>query len=193
MLFGYCRVSTTGQNLATQRKLLRQYDNEIKLVEDKSTGKNIERVGLQKLLDTVTEGDTVAVTRIDRIARNTKDLLGIVEQLNEKGVSLVVLDFKGEKLDTSSYVGKFLVTMLGAVAEMELNMLAEKRMEGMKRAKEEGKHVGRKADLDLDNAAVQHAIREYKEDVIPVTMICDKYNIPRVKFYRLLKRHGITR
>lgn len=193
MNYGYCRVSTTGQNLATQRKLLRQYDSDIKLEEDKSTGKNTERAGLQKLLDKVKEGDTVAVTRIDRIARNTKDLLGIVELLNEKGVSLVVLDFKGEKLDTSSYVGKFLVTMLGAVAEMELNMLAEKRMEGMKRAKEEGKHVGRKADLDLDNAAVQHAIREYKEDAIPVTMICDKYNIPRVKFYRLLKRHGITR
>ncbi|MFD2213752.1 recombinase family protein [Metabacillus endolithicus] len=193
MIYGYGRVSTTGQNISTQRKLLRQYEQDIKLVEDKSTGKNTEREGLQKLLAKVVEGDTIAVTRIDRIARNTKDLLEIVELLNDKKVSLVVLDFKGEKLDTSSYVGKFLVTMLGAVAEMELNMLAEKRMEGMKRAKEEGKHVGRKPDLDISNAAVQHAINEYKEGVIPVTMICDKYNIPRVKFYRLLKRHGITR
>ncbi|MFP3442389.1 recombinase family protein, partial [Pantoea sp. SIMBA_133] len=84
----------------------------------------------------------------DRIGRNTKDLLDIVELLNEKNVSLVVLDFKGEKLNTSSYVGKFLVTILGAVSEMEANMLSEKRMEGMKRAKEEGRHVGRKPDLD---------------------------------------------
>lgn len=193
-VYGYCRVSTAGQNLATQRQLLRQYDENIKLVEDKSTGRNKDREGLSKLMDTLQAGDTVVITRIDRIARNVKDLLIIVEQLDEIEVKLVVLDFnKGEALDTTSTTGKFLLTVLGAVAEMEINTLDEKRKNGMQLAKENGKHIGRKADLTLDNPSVQEAIRKYQEGKIPVTLICEQHNINRMKFYRLLKRHGITK
>ncbi|ENQ3078949.1 recombinase family protein [Bacillus cereus] len=186
-------MSTVGQNLSMQRQLLRQYDENIKLVEDKATGRNTNRQGLQKLIDTVKEDDTVVVTRIDRLGRKTKDLLEIVENLDKKGVNLVILDFKGEKLDTSSYMGKFMITVLSAVAEMEVNMLDEKRIEGMKRAKEEGKHIGRKPDLSMDDLHVKSAVEEYKAGDLPVTLICEKYNIPRVKFYRLIKRYGITR
>lgn len=94
-VYGYARVSTAGQNLTTQRQLLRQYDENIKLVEDKSTGKNTKREGLQKLINTLQAGDTLVITRIDRIARNVKDLLTLAEQLEEMGINLVILDLKG--------------------------------------------------------------------------------------------------
>ncbi|MBG9598909.1 recombinase family protein [Bacillus mycoides] len=192
-VYGYARVSTAGQNLTTQRQLLRQYDENIKLVEDKSTGKNTEREGLQKLMNTLQAGDTLVITRIDRIARNVKDLLTLAEQLEEMGVNLVILDLKGDRVNTSTTMGKFMLTVLGAVAEMEVNMLDEKRKAGMLAAKEAGKHIGRKPDLDINNASVQEAIRKYKEGTLPVTLICEQHNINRMKFYRLLKRHGITK
>jgi len=192
-VWGYCRVSTSGQNLDTQRQLLRQYEENIKLIEDKSTGRNTNREGLYKLMNRLQTGDTVVITRIDRIARNVKDLLLIAEELETKGVIFVILDLKGDRVNTSTPMGKFMITVLGAVAELEINTLDEKRKNGMKLAKENGKHIGRKADLTLDNPSVQEAIRKYQENKIPVTLICEQHNINRMKFYRLLKRHGISR
>lgn len=192
-VYGYARVSTAGQNLTTQRQLLRQYDEDVRLVEDKSTGRNKKREGLTRLMNMLETGDTVVITRIDRIARNVKDLLMIAEELEAKGVTFVILDLKGDKVDTSKPMGKFMITVLGAVAELEINTLDEKRKAGMKLAKESGKHIGRKADLTPDNPSVREAIVKYKEGEIPVTLICEQHNINRMKFYRLLKRHGITR
>jgi len=192
-VYGYARVSTAGQNLATQRQLLRQFDENIKLVEDKSTGRNMEREGLTKLMNTLQAGDTVVITRIDRIARNVKDLLLIAEELETKDVIFVILDFKGDKVNTSTPMGKFMITVLGAVAELEINTLDEKRKAGMQLAKENGTHIGRKADLTLKDPVVQEVIKKYQEGKIPVTLICEQHNINRMKFYRLLKRHGITR
>lgn len=192
-VYGYARVSTAGQNLTTQRQLLRQYDENIKLVEDKSTGRNKEREGLTKLMNTLQAGDAVVITRIDRIARNVKDLLGLAEEFENMGVTFVILDLQGEKVDTSKPMGKFMITVLGAVAELEINTLDEKRKAGMQLAKENGKHIGRKADLTPDDPSIQEAIRKYQEEKIPVTMICEQHNINRMKFYRFLKRHGITK
>lgn len=192
-VYGYARVSTAGQNLATQRQLLRQYDENIKLVEDKSTGKNKDREGLNKLMDMLQAGDTVVITRIDRIARNVKDLLVIAEELEKMEVTFVILDLKGDRVNTATPMGKFMITVLGAVAELEINTLDEKRKAGMQLAKENGKHIGRKADLTLDDPSIQEAIRKYKEGNIPVTLICEQHNINRMKFYRFLKRHGITK
>lgn len=192
-VWGYCRVSTEGQNLDTQRQLLRQYDENIKLVEDKASGKNKDREGLNKLMDKLQAGDTVVITRIDRIARNVKDLLVIADELEKMKVTFVILDLNGEKVNTSKPMGKFMITVLGAVAELEINTLDEKRKAGMQLAKENGKHIGRKADLTLDDPAIQEAIRKYKEGKLPVTLICEQHKINRMKFYRFLKRHNITK
>lgn len=192
-VWGYCRVSTAGQNLDTQRQLLRQYDENIKLVEDKASGKNKDREGLNKLMDKLQAGDTVVITRIDRIARNVKDLLVIADELEKMKVTFVILDLNGEKVNTSKPMGKFMITVLGAVAELEINTLDEKRKAGMQLAKENGKHIGRKADLTLDDPSIQEAIRKYKEGKLPVTLICEQHNINRMKFYRFLKRHNITK
>ncbi|SFE90907.1 Site-specific DNA recombinase [Bacillus sp. OV194] len=192
-VYGYARVSTAGQNLSTQRKLLRQYNENINLVEDKSTGRNKERIGLTQLMNTLQHGDSVVITRIDRIARNVKDLLMIAEEFEKMGVTFIILDLNGDRVNTSTPMGKFMITVLGAVAELELNTLDEKRRNGMQLAKEAGKHIGRKADLTLDNPSVQEAIRKYQEGKLPVTLICEQHNINRMKFYRLLKRHGVTK
>lgn len=192
-VWGYCRVSTAGQNLDTQRQLLRQYDENIKLVEDKASGKNKDREGLNKLMDKLQAGDTVVITRIDRIARNVKDLLVIADELEKMKVTFVILDLNGEKVNTSKPMGKFMITVLGAVAELEINTLDEKRKAGMQLAKENGKHIGRKADLTLDDPAIQEAIKKFKEGTKPVTLICEEHKINRMKFYRFLKRHNITR
>lgn len=192
-VYGYARVSTAGQNLATQRQLLRQYDENIKLVEDKSTGKNKDREGLNKLMDMLQAGDTVVITRIDRIARNVKDLLAIAEELEKMEVIFVILDLKGDRVNTATPMGKFMITVLGAVAELEINTLDEKRKAGMQLAKKNGTHIGRKADLTLDDPAIQEAIKKFKEGTKPVTMICKEHNINRMKFYRFLKRHSITK
>lgn len=192
-VYGYARVSTAGQKLDTQRQLLRQYDENIKLVEDKATGKNKDREGLNKLMDMLQAGDTVVITRIDRIARNVKDLLVIAEELEKMEVTFVILDLKGDRVNTATPMGKFMITVLGAVAELEINTLDEKRKAGMQLAKENGKHIGRKADLTLDDPSIQEAIRKYKEGKKPVTLICEEHNINRMKFYRFLKRHGITK
>lgn len=192
-VYGYARVSTVGQKLDTQRQLLRQYDENIKLVEDKATGKNKDREGLNKLMDMLQAGDTVVITRIDRIARNVKDLLVIAEELEKMEVTFVILDLKGDRVNTATPMGKFMITVLGAVAELEINTLDEKRKAGMQLAKENGKHIGRKADLTLEDPSIQEAIRKYKEGNIPVTLICEQHNINRMKFYRFLKRHNITK
>ncbi|HDR6219344.1 TPA: recombinase family protein [Bacillus cereus] len=192
-VYGYARVSTAGQNLTTQQRLLRQYDENIKLVEDKASGKNKDREGLNKLMDKLQAGDTVVITRIDRIARNVKDLLVIADELEKMKVTFVILDLNGEKVNTSKPMGKFMITVLGAVAELEINTLDEKRKAGMQLAKENGKHIGRKADLTLDDPAIQEAIKKFKEGTKPVTLICEEHKINRMKFYRFLKRHNITR
>ncbi|TXC89878.1 recombinase family protein [Metabacillus litoralis] len=192
-VYGYCRVSTSGQNISTQRQLLRQYDENVKLIEDKATGRTREREGLTKLLNTLHDGDTIVITRIDRIARNVKDLLLIAEEFEAKGVTFVILDLNGDRVNTSTPMGKFMITVLGAVAELEINTLDEKRKLGMQLARENGKHIGRKADLTPEDPSVQEAIRKYLEGKIPVTLICEQHNINRMKFYRLLKRHGITK
>ncbi|MDR4409099.1 recombinase family protein [Bacillus anthracis] len=192
-VYGYARVSTAGQNLTTQQQLLRQYDENIKLVEDKASGKNKDREGLNKLMDKLQAGDTVVITRIDRIARNVKDLLVIADELEKMEVTFVILDLKGDRVNTATPMGKFMITVLGAVAELEINTLDEKRKAGMQLAKENGKHIGRKADLTLDDPAIQEAIRKYKEGKLPVTLICEQHKINRMKFYRFLKRHNITK
>ena len=116
MLLGYVRVSTVEQNEARQIEALQQRGVETEnLYIDKQSGKNINRPKLKELLDYVRRGDTVVTESISRIARNTKDLLSIVEQLQGKGVEFVSLK---ESLDTTTPQGKFMLTIFAAMAEL---------------------------------------------------------------------------
>ena len=115
MNIGYCRISTPGQNSARQEVLMRELGVE-RVFVDVASGKNADRSQLRDLLDFVREGDTVTVSDISRFARNTRDLLDLVERLTAKGVDFIS---KKECIDTTTPTGKFMLTVFGAVASLE--------------------------------------------------------------------------
>jgi len=140
-IIGYARVSTVGQSLDAQLIQLEKAGAE-KIFQEKISGVKKDRPELQAMLDYIREGDTVIVSKLDRIARSTKHLLDIVDCLQEKKVTFSVLNIN---LDTSTPTGKLMLTMLGAIATFERKMMLERQAEGIEKAKQEGKYKGRKA------------------------------------------------
>lgn len=141
MEVGYIRISTPGQNTVRQEVLTAQLGVE-KIYLDRMSGKNADRTELKKMMAFVRQGDTVVVESISRFARNTRDLLGLVEQLTDKGVEFVS---KKEAIDTTTPTGKFMLTIFGAVAELEREYILQRQAEGIAIAKEQGIYTGRKA------------------------------------------------
>lgn len=136
----YIRVSAVDQNLESQKKLLQKCEIS-KWFEEKISGKNADRPQLQAMLEYVREGDIVYVKDLSRLARNTKDLLDIVEYLTNKGVALKSIK---ESIDTSSNFGKLMITFLAAIYEFERANLLERQRDGIAVAKLKGKYKGRK-------------------------------------------------
>ncbi len=177
---GYIRVSSVGQNTACQLDGL-PLD---KVFQDKCSGSDTNRPALQAMLSHVREGDTVLVHEISRLARNTADLLALVKQLTDKGVSIT---FKKEGLtftaDKTSAMNQMLLTMLGAVSSFELAMINERRAEGQARACANGKHMGRSAKLSAAQVASirQRAVTESK------TALAEEYGVSRATLYSAIK------
>ena len=140
MKIGYIRVSTVEQNIARQEVIMKKLDVE-KIFIDKISGKNMERPMLKELMDFVRRGDIVVVESISRFARNTRDLLELVDQLVAKGVQFVSMK---EKIDISTPSGKFMLTVFGAVAQLEHDYILQRQKEGIAIAKSQGKYKGRK-------------------------------------------------
>ncbi|ACH40670.1 integrative genetic element, resolvase [Citrifermentans bemidjiense Bem] len=149
-IVGYARVSSTDQKLDVQLDQLKALGVD-KVYAEKASGADAERVELASLLDYVREGDTVVACKLDRIARSTQHLLNIVETLNKKGVALRVLNID---LDTSTPTGKLMLTMLGAIATFEREMMLERQADGIAKAKEAGKYTGRKPTAKAKSAEV---------------------------------------
>ena len=127
MKIGYVRVSTTDQNTARQEVLMQELGVEQVFI-DRMSGKNTDRPELQRMLAFARAGDTIIVESISRFARNTRDLLELVEQLTAKGIEFVS---KKEAIDTSTPTGKFMLTVFGAVAELERGYLLQRQKEGI--------------------------------------------------------------
>lgn len=145
---GYARVSSYGQSLEVQEEALRDAGCD-KVFSEKVTGTTQEgREELRRALEYVREGDVFVVTRIDRLARSVSDLGVIVDQLTEKGVNFRALQ-QGE-FDTTAATGRLFLTMLGAFAEFETALRRERQMEGIARAKGEGRYKGRPRSIDRD-------------------------------------------
>ena len=140
MKIGYVRCSTAEQNEARQVEALKKIGVE-KFFMDKCSGKNTDREGFKEMMQFVREGDELYVESISRLARNTVDLLNAVEILNDKGVKFISLK---ERLDTKTETGKFVLTLFGAIAELERAYILERQREGIEIAKREGKYTGRK-------------------------------------------------
>ena len=144
--YGYARVSTNHQDTRQQEVLLGEVCDKI-LIETGSGKNTNEREVFSTLMEVIGEGDTLVAMRIDRIARSTKDLLEIVSTLESKGASLKILQ---QDINTSGATGRLFVTILGALAEWERDLLLERQKEGINRAKQEGKYKGRVSVIDKD-------------------------------------------
>ncbi|HHQ4902537.1 recombinase family protein [Aeromonas dhakensis] len=137
-LVGYARVSTGGQSLEVQLRALAECN---KVFQEKVSGASDDRPQLTLLLDYVKEGDVVMVTKLDRLARNTRHLLEISEFLQHKQVALRILNLG---IDTSTPTGKLMLTMIGAIATFERELMLERQAEGIELAKRRGVYKGRK-------------------------------------------------
>lgn len=133
-LVGYCRVSTTDQSLDIQRDQLVQAGCD-PIFEEKKTGTNADRKELQNCLKFLRNGDVLMVTRLDRLARSTKDMLSVMEQLEERGVGFKCLL---QPVDTTSPAGRLFITLLGAFAQFETEVRKERQREGIDAAKQRG-------------------------------------------------------
>ena len=151
---GYARVSSAGQDLVVQLEKLAGCD---KIFKEKRSGVDTGRPGLKRCLEYLREGDTLLVTKIDRLARSTSDLYRIISELAEKGVAFKVTD--DPTIDTTSRTGKLVMGILALIAEFENDIRRERQMDGIAKAKERGVHFGRKPELTPQRIAEIRALR----------------------------------
>ena len=177
-IYGYARVSTLDQDLGIQRTALKAAGCRVIRAEKASGTRRNDRTELQVLLDFVQPGDTLVVTRIDRLARSIKDLQDIVHELKGKCVALRATE---QPVDTGTAAGKAFLDMLGVFAEFETNLRRERQLEGIKAAKEKGIYKGRKPSID---AAEVRRLRE--QEKLGPTAIAKRLGIGRASVYRVL-------
>lgn len=184
-LFGrvaYVRVSTLEQNVARQIDALRQYKIKKWFVE-KISGKDTQRPRLQELFHYVREGDTVYIKDFSRLARNTLDLLNIVEYFNSNHVNLVS---DKERFDISTPSGKLMMSMIGAINDFERSMIRERQAEGIAIARREGKYDGRQKKELPDFKESYDAYIRHEETI---SSLAKKFGVSRTTVYREIKKY----
>lgn len=179
MKVGYVRVSSQGQNTARQEVLMQELGVE-RIFIDRQSGKDTSRPELKRMLEYVRDGDVVIVESISRFARNTRDLLELVEQLTAKNVEFVS---KKEALDTSTPSGRFVLTIFGAVAQLEREYLLQRQKEGIAIAKQEGKYKGRKP---LDRPELDSVVAIWRRGEITAVEAMRRLRISKTTFYRIV-------
>jgi len=177
---GYIRISTTDQNTARQEVLMRELGVE-QVYIDRMSGKNTNRPELKRMINYVREGDTVIVESISRFARNTKDLLELVEQLASKQVEFIS---KKEAIDTTTPSGKFMLTVFAAVAELEREYLLQRQKEGIAVAKQNGVYKGRKP---IQHPRFNEIVSLWKGGDITAVEAMKRLNMKPSTFYRKVK------
>lgn len=178
MQVGYARVSSVGQSLDVQLDALHGVGCEKVFAEKRSGTTTSGRSELADALSFVREGDTLVVTRLDRLARSATDLHNIVKQLSDKGVGFQCLQQGG--MDTSSSTGKLLLGMLASIAEFEADIRRERQREGIDRAKAAGVYKGRKPSVDAS------AVRALRDQGLGGSEIAQRLGISRASVYRVL-------
>ncbi|HDR4373211.1 TPA: recombinase family protein [Bacillus cereus] len=190
MKYGYGRVSSASQNLSVQIKQLQEAGCETIFKEKVSGRKKEDRKQFNLLLEKVQEGDTITVTKLDRFARSTKDALNTIEYLNSKRVSLIVLNMGGDKIDTSTAIGKLMITILSGIAEFEADMIKERQLEGIEEAKQRGAYKGRPKKYTKNNRSLQYALELFRNrttNKMTVKEIEEITKISRATLYRAVQ------
>lgn len=178
----YIRVSTVEQNEQRQVEAMKDKNIERWFIE-KISAKDTNRPKLKEMLDFVREGDTVYIHDFSRLARSTKDLLDIVEELNNKNV---ILKSNKENLDTSTPTGKLMLTMIGAINEFERQNLLERQREGIAVAKRAGKYKG-KPVKEVDEEEFNKYYEQYMTRKLNKTGLAEMLKISRPTLDKLLK------
>ena len=182
MRYGYARCSTEGQDLTIQVEALENAGCSV-VRKEKVSGTSLKgRNELATLLEFLREGDELVVTRIDRLARSVRDLQNLVYELSQKGVTLKATE---QPIDTSTSAGKCFLDMLSVFSEFETNLRRERQMEGVAKAKAEGKYTGRKASLDVER------IKTLKAEGLGASAIAKMVGCSRGSVYRLLSEASL--
>ncbi|KHE13794.1 integrase [Aeromonas hydrophila] len=176
-IIGYARVSTTGQSLEQQLTALAGCE---KVFNEKVSGSKTDRPQLQAMLEFVRSGDVLKVTKLDRLARNTRHLLEITDQLHAKGVTLQIQNLG---IDTATPTGKLMLTMIGAIATFEREIMLERQAEGIALAKSKGVYKGRKPTALL----LSGEVKELAKQGLTKVMIAKRLDISQSSVYRVLK------
>ncbi len=179
MIFGYARVSSKDQNLERQLVVLNPICDRV--ISEKASGSSTsERPELQVLISHLREGDTLIAKSIDRLARNTRELLGLVDKLVEQGVTVKFLD-NSMSFDNSP-ASRLILTMMGAVAEFERGIIASRRNEGIAIAQNAGKYKGKQKNLSLHTKIIDMLNTEkYSAEEIAKLADCGRATVFRIK------------
>lgn len=177
-LVGYARVSSVGQSLDVQLDKLQQCD---KIFQEKISGSTDKRPQLQACLEYVREGDVLIITRLDRLARSTLHLCQIAAELEHNDVHLRVLD---QNIDTGSATGRLLFNMLGAIAQFETEIRAERQREGIRKAQEQGVQFGKPKTLNEQQVA---ELRQRREQGVLIRELMRDYGLSKTSVYRYLR------
>lgn len=185
MRVGYVRVSTMEQNTTRQEVLMDRLGVEKVYIEKVSGKSTTGREKLKEMLDFIREGDVVVVESISRLARNTRDLLEIVERLDKNGVGFIS---QKENIDTDTPTGRFMLTIFGAVAQLEREYILARQKEGIEIAKAEGKYKGRKP-IDVDRDKFISVYNRWKAGEITARASMEELGLQSATFYRRVKEY----
>ncbi len=188
MKVGYIRVSTEEQNTARQEILMEQLGVE-KVFIEKCSGKNANRPELMAMMNFVREGDTVVVSEISRFARNTKDLLTLIDSLTDKGVHF---ESQKEKIDTTTPTGKFMITVFGAVSQLERDYILARQKEGIDAKKARGEYKGRQP-IEVDKSKFEQEYKLWKSGQITATTAMTHLGLKPNTFYRRVKEYELKK
>lgn len=174
---GYARVSSTGQSLEVQLEKLGHCE---RIFQEKKSGRTDDRKELKQCLEYLREGDTLVITKLDRLGRSIRDLLNIVDGLEKKNISFVVLE---QQIDTSTASGKLLLHMLGAIAEFENDLRASRQADGIKKALENGVVFGAKAKVSSEQIDL---MRSKRASGVLIKDLMSEFGLSKASVYRLL-------
>ena len=179
-VFGYARVSTESQNLDRQLDVLKKYGVD-KIYNEKMTGTKKDRPELSKLLDRMTDGDTVVIESLSRLGRSTKDLIELTELFQSRGVNLVSLK---EAIDTNTSTGKLLFTLMSAIAQFERDTIADRTRDGLRSARARGRVGGRPR---INSDSVKKAVKLYNTKQYSVKEIEELTGVKKSTLYRSIQ------
>lgn len=184
MTYGYVRVSTVQQNEARQLEALKAYKLDDTYI-DKASAKDMNRPQWKKLKQMLKSGDRIVIHSFDRISRSTKDLLTLIDDLENAGIELISIK---DNIDTATPMGKFMLTVLSAVNQLERDNMLERQAEGIAEAKKQGKYKGRqRIEADTTFNGLYESYLDGK--IHTKTKLAQLLNISRPTLYRMIDEY----